>query len=174
MLQNVRNIGRRYMADPQPDASKPDAKGPGAATKRRALGDITNAFTSDESKENNAAKKPIFAPFTSSSQSSSTEMNYSDSGYNSARAPYRDYMERESDDIDARDAGNPLLATCYVNEMYQHYGRLEREFAVNATYMTNQQFVNERMRTILIDWLVRYSSILFCPSCPCPPSHHYV
>ena len=70
-------------------------------------------------------------------------------------------MNRESDDIDARDAGNPLLATCYVNEMYQHFGNLERQYAVSPNYMTNQPYVNERMRSILVDWLVRF--IVFIP-----------
>jgi hypothetical protein len=146
-MSMLRNLGRRYAPETQPEVTKPvDAiKGPGAANpKRRALGDITNAYSQDEAKDSNAAKKPVFAMVDSSNP-------------NTARAsgdPDRDYMNRESDDIDARDAGNPLLATCYVNEMYQNFGQLERQYAVNPNYMTNQPYVNERMRSILVDWLV--------------------
>jgi len=153
MLRNI--TGRRYVEN---DATKqPEGKqGPAAInTKRRALGDITNAYTAEESKDNsNAAKKPIFASLMGMGSNSES----ADSSYpNTARTvePDRDYMNRESDDIDARDAGNPLLATCYVNEMYQHFGNLERQFAVSPNYMTNQPYVNERMRSILVDWLVR-------------------
>ena len=81
----------------------------------------------------------------------------------------RDYMRREADDIDARDARNQLLCAEYVNEMYDIFRQSEKEFQVNANYMTTQPYVNERMRTILIDWLVEvhffqfYSSnISFC------------
>ena len=165
-MSMLRNIGRRYLEN---DATKqPDAKGPVAVnTKRRALGDITNAYTTEESKDNsNAAKKPIFASLMGMGSNSES----ADSSYpNTARTiePDRDYMNRESDDIDARDAGNPLLATCYVNEMYQHFGNLERQYAVSPNYMTNQPYVNERMRSILVDWLVCF--IVFLSVVPMVP-----
>jgi G2/mitotic-specific cyclin-B, other len=58
------------------------------------------------------------------------------------------------DDIDARDAEDPLCATNYVMDMYEHFR--EREFitSVRPTFMENQRHINERMRSILIDWLV--------------------
>ena len=160
----LRNLGRRNAPESQPEVIKPvEAKGPGAANpKRRALGDITNAYNHEESKDNNAAKKPVFASLMSIGNSEMIDS----SNPNTARGgdPERDYMNRESDDIDARDAGNPLLATCYVNEMYQNFGQLERQYAVNPNYMTNQPYVNERMRSILVDWLV---SFLACISSIC-------
>lgn len=68
--------------------------------------------------------------------------------------PNRPYMDRPSDDIDARDADNPLLVTEYVNEMYDIFSTMEKDLAVSATYMSKQQSINEKMRTILVDWLV--------------------
>lgn len=58
------------------------------------------------------------------------------------------------DDIDARDAEDPLCATNYVMDMYEHFR--EREFitSVRPTFMETQRHINERMRSILIDWLV--------------------
>ena len=148
-MSMLRNLSRRYAPESQPEVTKPvDAKAVGAANpKRRALGDITNAYSQEESKDsNNAAKKPIFT--SSESSNPNTARSVGD--------PERDYMNRESDDIDARDAGNPLLATCYVNDMYKNFGQLERQYAVNPNYMTNQPYVNERMRSILVDWLVSF------------------
>ena len=162
MSSVLRNIGRYAAPAASADVSKPVAdQKAGAAGKRRALADISNAYAGEESKaDNNAAKKPIFSLMTMGGSSSSaseapTARTAVDDG--------RDYMNRESDDIDARDAGNPLLATCYVNEMYQHFNALERQYAVNANYMSNQPYVNERMRAILVDWLVRPTSPVLLP-----------
>lgn len=67
----------------------------------------------------------------------------------------RSYMQREADDIDARDAENQLLCSTYVNDMYEHFWALERKMMVNASYMEGQPHINEKMRCILADWLVR-------------------
>ncbi|RYY73481.1 hypothetical protein EON63_19970, partial [archaeon] len=66
----------------------------------------------------------------------------------------RPYMNREVDDIDSRDAGNPLLCTGYVNDLYEHFHQLEQEYRVSGRYMQGQELVNEKMRGILVDWLV--------------------
>jgi cyclin B len=66
----------------------------------------------------------------------------------------RPYMDRPSDDIDARDVDNPLLCTEYVNQMYDNFSVMERDIALNANYMSKQSFINEKMRAILCDWLV--------------------
>jgi hypothetical protein len=59
-----------------------------------------------------------------------------------------------ADDIDERDADDPLCATSYVQEMYEHFRGKEHGTSVRPHYMENQQFINERMRSILVDWLV--------------------
>jgi cyclin B len=66
----------------------------------------------------------------------------------------RFYMQRPSDDIDVRDEGNPLHCTSYINQMYDIFGMIEKEKKVNHEYMANQPYVNDRMRSILVDWLV--------------------
>jgi hypothetical protein len=129
---------------------------------RRALGDITNTNVADDSKQN-ATKKaaslfhhniqqqpaipaPVVAPVTKMETEPEDD---------------RVYMQRPSDDIDARDAGNPVLATTYVNEMYSYFADTEKQFLINNAYMANQPYINERMRSILVDWLVRYTSYCF-------------
>lgn len=97
---------------------------------------------------------------TSSQIPSSMEMDIA----NSNRSPSgtidsdRPYMQREADNIDARDAANPLLCTCVVNDMYEWFGKVEKGIMTNPAYMTTgQPHINERMRCILVDWLVRYN-----------------
>jgi len=57
-------------------------------------------------------------------------------------------------DIDGADRMNPLAATEYVNDIYSYYKRVEHKFSVPADYMKQQADINEKMRAILIDWLV--------------------
>lgn len=58
------------------------------------------------------------------------------------------------DNIDIRDENDPLCATDYVLEMYEHFRMKERQTAVRPGYMETQSHINERMRSILVDWLV--------------------
>jgi len=58
------------------------------------------------------------------------------------------------DDIDERDADDPLCATDYVQDMYQHFRLKESVTSVRPIYMESQNHINERMRSILVDWLV--------------------
>lgn len=115
-------------------------------SKRRALGDITNAVADEDSKGIQQNKKPIVFK-AANADVYMAEAKEQD-------APSRDYMLRAVDDIDGRDVDNPLLVTTYVNDMYGHFGDLEREYKVNNNYMSKQDFVNEKMRCILADWLV--------------------
>lgn len=58
------------------------------------------------------------------------------------------------DNIDERDAVDPLCVTAYVHEMYAHFREKETSTSVRPTFMENQPHINERMRSILVDWLV--------------------
>ncbi|EOA40480.1 hypothetical protein CARUB_v10009205mg [Capsella rubella] len=57
-------------------------------------------------------------------------------------------------DIDACDEKNPLAVVEYVNDMHTFYRKSETLSCVAPNYMDNQQDLNERMRGILIDWLI--------------------
>lgn len=142
----IRDAERHNAAQLQADL-KPASKPIGA--KRRALGDITNAVNDHDSKAAAAvSKKPLqvlrAAPTSNAAESKEDGPMHVE----------RTYMQRACDDIDGRDVDNPLLVTCYVNEMYDHFSDMERKYMVSSTYMSKQDFVNEKMRTILIDWLV--------------------
>lgn len=63
-------------------------------------------------------------------------------------------MTGNSDDIDERDRDDPLCATEYVVDMYNHYREKEASTSVRPVFMESQSHINERMRAILVDWLV--------------------
>jgi len=142
----ISNVSRR--SEIKADDSK-SLKTGAVTTKRRALGDITNAFA-DGAKEDVTSKKPQFNQGASNNQVEAIQENMDQAQVEDSRV----YMNRMCDDVDARDVDNPLLVTCYVNDMYDHFNALEKEFRVSATYMSKQDYVNEKMRTILVDWLV--------------------
>ena len=124
------------------NSQKLTSKAPGI--KRRALGDITNAYAEEEPRD--GVVKKFLAPTISQETTMNDEMTVTSDS--------RQYMQRPCDEIDSRDNDNPLLVTCYVNEIYDHFNALEKEFRVNSNYMAKQEFINDKMRGILVDWLV--------------------
>lgn len=151
MFYNGKTTGKRYEAE-ETAVSKP---GNVVSRARRALGDITNSFGGGaDGREAN--KKPTLSAPSSAVYPNVEENMTARSAMTIAAEDTSDrpYMKRESDNIDARDGNNPLLCTTYVNEMYAIYSAQERDMRVSASYMSGQQHVNERMRTILVDWLV--------------------
>ncbi|GKV44186.1 hypothetical protein SLEP1_g51390 [Rubroshorea leprosula] len=57
-------------------------------------------------------------------------------------------------DIDSPDAKNPLAVTDYVEDLYAFYRKMENLSCVSPHYMAQQLDINEKMRAILIDWLI--------------------
>jgi cyclin B len=62
-------------------------------------------------------------------------------------------VETPPPDIDFQDRENSLCVTQYVCEIYSYYKAVENLFCTQ-TYMDWQPAINEKMRAILIDWLV--------------------
>lgn len=58
------------------------------------------------------------------------------------------------DNIDERDQNDPLCVTSYVEDMYQHFRIKEQTTSVRPLYMESQPHINEKMRSILVDWLI--------------------
>ncbi|XP_052202281.1 G2/mitotic-specific cyclin-2 isoform X2 [Diospyros lotus] len=57
-------------------------------------------------------------------------------------------------DIDSRDKQNPLAVVDYIDDLYAYYKKMENSSCVSLNYMGQQFDINERMRAILIDWLI--------------------
>ena len=56
--------------------------------------------------------------------------------------------------LDAADAADPLAASEYAGDIFAYYARAEPRFRPPRDYMARQADVNEKMRAILLDWLV--------------------
>ncbi|PON90459.1 Cyclin [Trema orientale] len=65
-----------------------------------------------------------------------------------------DIAEESVTDIDSCDKKNPLAVSEYVDDIYAYYKRVESSSCVPPNYMANQSDINEKMRGILIDWLI--------------------
>jgi len=59
------------------------------------------------------------------------------------------------EDIDAEDRENPLLCSEYINDIYDYMKIMEKEYAVDADYIKKKTDITERMRGILVDWLIQ-------------------
>ncbi|WVZ71544.1 hypothetical protein U9M48_020119 [Paspalum notatum var. saurae] len=57
-------------------------------------------------------------------------------------------------DIDAADAHNELAVVEYVEDIYRFYKSTEGTCLPLSSYMRSQEEINERMRAILIDWII--------------------
>lgn len=57
-------------------------------------------------------------------------------------------------DIDSVDKKNPLAVVEYINDLYAYYKKAESSSCVPPDYMSTQFDINDRMRGILIDWLI--------------------
>lgn len=58
-------------------------------------------------------------------------------------------------DIDVNDEENHTLCTEYVKDIYSYLHKCERRLKIKCDYMKNQTELTEKMRTILIDWLIQ-------------------
>lgn len=57
------------------------------------------------------------------------------------------------EDIDQNDYDDPQAVVEYVNDIY-HYLMIKEKDRVNPQYINTQVDINEKMRSILVDWLV--------------------
>ncbi|XP_012065375.1 G2/mitotic-specific cyclin-2 isoform X2 [Jatropha curcas] len=65
-----------------------------------------------------------------------------------------DIIEEPIVDIDGCDAKNPLAVVDYVEDLHAYYRKIENFSCVSPDYMEQQFDINEKMRAILIDWLI--------------------
>ncbi|KAL6882624.1 hypothetical protein ACP4OV_011314 [Aristida adscensionis] len=66
----------------------------------------------------------------------------------------KEYVNDDAMDIDYADSGNPLAVIEYVEDLYKFYRETEKMSSVRSDYMSSQGDINEKMRAILIDWLI--------------------
>lgn len=97
-------------------------------------------------KQKNPLLPTTTQPTVSSTQQLSTKSRVNSSSYQ--------FCGR-ANDIDLPSADEPLEATDYVEDMYALFRKKEKMTAVLPIYMeSTQSQINEKMRAILVDWLV--------------------
>ena len=62
--------------------------------------------------------------------------------------------QRRIEEVDVADMKDPLAAVDFVKYIYKSYRSIEQKVRISSSYMSRQQDINEKMRSILIDWLV--------------------
>jgi len=125
------------------------AKGAGASAAPRRFGTSLSVNT------NNAQPKGA-APAGKPAMASSTQSH----GAQSYAAPTDNVTAADvvgALDIDMADRYNEMAVTEYVEEIYSNLRKKEAELMPSANYMSIQDDVNEKMRAILIDWLIEVS-----------------
>uniref|UniRef100_A0A383W4K9 Cyclin N-terminal domain-containing protein n=1 Tax=Tetradesmus obliquus TaxID=3088 RepID=A0A383W4K9_TETOB len=154
---------------------KPDAGAPADNTKRRAFGDIGNiqgVTTRAQAAKDKVGTKPqtslrprdpnataaalrskVAQPSRPAGVSLSSLLQTRAESVPAAKAPVV-CPESPLPDIDKNDKHNPLAASEYANSIYNYYRRVEPKFKVAHDYMQTQCEINEKMRGILVDWLV--------------------
>merc|ERR1719238_2337470 len=57
-------------------------------------------------------------------------------------------------DVDRQDAADPQCVAEYIGDIFRHFRHEESQHLPHPAYMENQADINEKMRGILVDWLV--------------------
>ncbi|KAK9164941.1 hypothetical protein Scep_000132 [Stephania cephalantha] len=65
-----------------------------------------------------------------------------------------DLVPEGIEDIDSKDLNNPFAVVEYIDDIYAYHKKSESSSCVSPAYMSHQFDINERMRAILIDWLI--------------------
>jgi hypothetical protein len=63
-------------------------------------------------------------------------------------------IDEAVEDIDVDDRDDPLSVTEYANDIYATLRERERQSCIPVEYIKEQVDINERMRMVLLDWLV--------------------
>lgn len=138
----------------QPNVTKRGASALGARSVTLDSARPDDAGAAADANVNNfqaPAQAPVAPPPPQAQAAVPQQLN----GYGGGNYDFTSYQySGPADDIDERDADDPLCATSYVQDMYEHFRSKELSTSVRPVYMEEQQYINERMRSILVDWLV--------------------
>lgn len=67
----------------------------------------------------------------------------------------RSHSLESSPRFDAKNKHIPVLAAEYAKDIHENFRKVEQKFRPSSTYMSRLQTeVTEKMRTILVDWIV--------------------
>jgi cyclin B len=129
-------------------SAAPQPAGPATRT-RTALGDLSNKYSQlkDPVRAGKVGGKGL--PGKSSSASAARgvfDRSTEDAGRSAPKSPV--------DKVDMPDVHNPQAVIPYLHDIHRHYREAEAINLASGTYMSKQTDINEKMRAILIDWLI--------------------
>eukprot|EP00667_Euglena_gracilis_P007083 EG_transcript_7153 len=111
------------------------------SSRRRPFGDIGNTYNAQQA--TSKPKLPAPAPFRIPSLGSTTSLTPSET------------TSPVSPRFDEKNKGNHLHTTEYVRDIFDYLNKAQIPGRPSPNYMKNVQTdINEKMRTILVDWLV--------------------
>lgn len=118
---------------------------------RSALGDISNVTSSNAGHVRSRAALGDISNVTSG--------NVGQARVPSARGVVAgsicaDASPTELTEVDKTDAEDPQCVVEYISDIYAHYRNEETKYQPQPGYMELQHDINEKMRAILVDWLV--------------------
>lgn len=135
--------------------------------RRQAFGDLSNSrhfFSSSKNKNRKvtgAAAIEVEVNISNAAAGSSTTTdthcvprNFQKAPILSLETPTRYQHTGRADNIDIRDRDDPLSVAEYAQDMYAYFRKQEHCTSSRASYMLLQPQINEKMRAILVDWLV--------------------
>ncbi|KAL1193198.1 Cyclin-B2-3 [Cardamine amara subsp. amara] len=146
-----RPITRKFaaqLADQKPQIHEEETKKPDSVSSEEPERIIIDVDDSDKEEEGDF-NEPMFVQHTEAMLEENDQME--------KEIEMEDADKEEEErviDIDACDKKNPLAVVEYIDDIYTFYKKLEELSCVPPNYMDNQQDLNERMRGILIDWLI--------------------
>lgn len=59
---------------------------------------------------------------------------------------------------DLHSVSNPHYCSEYASEIFQHLLKVEKTSSIDPNYMIHQVEINDKMRAILVDWLIEVHS----------------
>jgi len=125
---------------------------------RSALGDISNRSNGNNGGFGGAGKKGAMKPFSIASQFTVQQQQEEKKRNNNRNVDIPNLHHTEPPAIDRSDVGdlrNPKYCAEYVNQIYDHFKEIEGDCSVFPNYMDKQDDINEKMRALLIDWLIQ-------------------
>lgn len=140
-----------------------------ATTRSKSAANTNNAITlSFRKKKGVPIKTPATEPHesgnsaTSSRNSSTMDEDSTDGAAHKPKSRSSSRTRRNStknkkavDDIDAKDHKDPQCCTDYILDIYEHYRTQEARFTIRSPIdPVIQPNITERMRTILVDWIL--------------------
>lgn len=137
-----------------PNAATSMATRTRAATKRNALGDVSNLQSYQIPR---ASSKPFPLSTTNSSQSIITKpkSNPTDPTTLARVTIDRSIDEQPAwDDLDAEERNDPSMVVEYVQDIFEYLSKLELKCMPDPDYMSRQNEITWKMRSVLVDWLI--------------------